>query len=42
MHIGFGNIGQIIGFNIYLQQEAPSYKTGYGTALGMLWLCALM
>lgn len=42
MQIGLGNIGGIIGSNIYLQQEAPSYKTGYGTALAFMWLCAAM
>ncbi|RFU29213.1 hypothetical protein B7463_g7112, partial [Scytalidium lignicola] len=42
MQIGIGSIGGIIGSNIYLVQEAPRYYTGYGTALGMLWLCGLM
>ncbi|KAH8820245.1 major facilitator superfamily domain-containing protein [Xylogone sp. PMI_703] len=42
IQIGLGNAGGIIGSNIYLNQEAPRYHTGYGTALGMLWLSGLM
>lgn len=36
--IGFlvcvGNIGGLIGSYIYLDSEAPSYPTGYGTSFG--------
>lgn len=42
MQIGIGNIGGIIGSNIYIATEAPEFHTGYSTALGMLWFCALM
>ena len=42
MQIGIGNVGGIIGSNIYLQSEAPGYHTGYSTGLGMMWLCGLM
>lgn len=42
MQIGIGNIGGIIGSNIYLTAQAPKYHTGYSTALGMMWLCGLM
>jgi hypothetical protein len=40
--IGIGNVGGIIGSNIYLTKQAPRFWTGYGTALAMLWFCALM
>ncbi len=36
LQIGIGNIGGIIGSNIYLANQAPSYKTGYGTGMGLL------
>lgn len=39
MQIGFGNIGGIIGSNIYTTKEAPFYLSGYTTSLGLLWLC---
>lgn len=42
LQIGLGNAGGIIGSNIYLAKEAPRYPTGYGTALGLLWLSGLM
>ncbi|OQO01552.1 hypothetical protein B0A48_12588 [Cryoendolithus antarcticus] len=41
MMIGFGNIGGIIASNIFITSQAPRYPVGYGTALGLLWLCAL-
>ncbi|KAF4635414.1 hypothetical protein G7Y89_g2683 [Cudoniella acicularis] len=37
MQIGFGNIGGIIASNIFIVQEAPKFKTGFGTCLGLLW-----
>ncbi|KAF2433664.1 MFS general substrate transporter [Tothia fuscella] len=40
MQIGFGNTGGLIASNIFLAQEKPLYKTGYGTTLGLLWMCA--
>jgi len=36
LQIGIGNVGGIIGSNIYLVKEAPMYKTGYGTGMAML------
>ncbi|KAI9677626.1 MAG: hypothetical protein M1817_006581 [Caeruleum heppii] len=42
MQIGLGNIGGIIGSTIFLTKEAPRYRTGYGTALGLLLFCGLM
>ncbi|KAH7183386.1 major facilitator superfamily domain-containing protein [Fusarium flagelliforme] len=39
-----GNLGSIIGTNIFLDREGPQYPTGYGTALGIICLgasCAL-
>ncbi|KPI35872.1 High-affinity nicotinic acid transporter [Cyphellophora attinorum] len=41
-----GNIGSLVGTNIFLDKEAPRYQTGYGTALGFICLglgvaCAL-
>lgn len=41
MMIGFGNAGGIVASNIFLESEAPAYKTGYGTCLGLLWMCGL-
>jgi hypothetical protein len=39
MQVGFGNIGGIVASNIFLGREAPTYRTGYGVSLGMLWIC---
>lgn len=39
-----GNLGSIIGTNIFLDREGPQYPTGYGTALAIICLgasCAL-
>jgi MFS family permease len=33
-----GNIGSLIGTNIFLDREAPRYATGYGVSLGMICL----
>ncbi|KAH8788371.1 major facilitator superfamily domain-containing protein [Diaporthe sp. PMI_573] len=40
-----GNLGSIIGTNIFLDREGPQYPTGYGTSLGVICLgmaCALI
>jgi hypothetical protein len=34
--ISVGNMGALIGSNIYLAQEAPKYPTGFGASLGFL------
>ncbi|KAI9149021.1 transporter [Paramyrothecium foliicola] len=36
-----GNVAGIIGAYIYLPNESPLYKTGYGTSLGFMWFGAL-
>lgn len=41
MQIGFGNLGGIVASNIFLTNEAPTYPVGFGTSLGLLWLCGL-
>ena len=42
MQVGFGNCGGIVASTIYKAAEAPRYRTGYGTSLALLWLCAAM
>ncbi|KAH7138152.1 major facilitator superfamily domain-containing protein [Dendryphion nanum] len=39
MQVGFGNIGGIVASNVFLDREKPTYVTGYGVSLGMLWIC---
>lgn len=39
--IGFGNLGGIVASNIFIASEAPGFKTGYGTSLGLMWGCGL-
>ena len=34
--ISVGNMGGICGSNIFLQREAPRYRTGYGVCLGFV------
>lgn len=36
-----GNIGGIIGSNIFLEKEAPKYWTGYGVCLGVSCLAII-
>lgn len=36
--ISVGNMGGIMGSNIYLAAEAPKYQTGFGVSLAMLCL----
>ncbi|GAP92265.1 putative MFS general substrate transporter [Rosellinia necatrix] len=40
LQLGFGNIGGIVASNIFIQSEAPQYRTGYGVSLGFLGICA--
>ncbi|EAW13621.1 putative transmembrane transporter [Aspergillus clavatus NRRL 1] len=42
IQIGFGNIGGIIASNIFNSDSAPRYFVGYGVALAMMVLCAIM
>ncbi|KAF2475136.1 MFS general substrate transporter [Lindgomyces ingoldianus] len=42
IQVGIGNAGGIAGSNIYLQSEAPIFKTGYGTALSMVLVSGVM
>ncbi|CRL26009.1 Protein secE/sec61-gamma protein [Penicillium camemberti] len=41
MQIGFGNCGGFFASNIFLSSEAPFYTTGYGTSLGLIWVCGI-
>ncbi|OAL21030.1 hypothetical protein AYO22_08314 [Fonsecaea multimorphosa] len=41
MQLAVGNIGGIVGSNIYLMSEAPTYPTGFGTGVGLLAAGAL-
>lgn len=38
IQVTIGNIAGIIGSNIYLVDEAPTYVTGYSVSLAMMWL----
>ena len=33
--ISFGNMGGIMGSNIYMQKQAPKYPAGFGASLAM-------
>ncbi|GAB1196425.1 hypothetical protein APSETT444_005696 [Aspergillus pseudonomiae] len=41
MQIGFGNCGGLVASNIFFEEEAPGYRTGYGVSLGMTWVCGI-
>jgi MFS family permease len=41
MQIGFGNCGGLVASNIFLTSEAPTYHTGFGVSLGMVWICGI-
>lgn len=41
VQIGIGNLGGIVASNVFLESEAPKYRTGYGVSLGMLWICGI-
>jgi hypothetical protein len=41
MMVGLGNIGGIVASNVFLDSEKPRYPTGYGTSLGLLWICGI-
>ncbi|KXJ94864.1 major facilitator superfamily domain-containing protein [Microdochium bolleyi] len=38
IQVTIGNLAGIVSANIFLQNESPTYRTGYGTALGMTWI----
>ncbi|KAJ9389442.1 hypothetical protein DTO063F5_1935 [Paecilomyces variotii] len=38
VQIGFGNCGGLIASNVYLAGEAPTYRTGFGVSLGLVWV----
>lgn len=38
MVISIGNMGAIMGSNVYLVREAPKYQTGFGVCMAMLLL----
>ncbi|KAL2871213.1 major facilitator superfamily domain-containing protein [Aspergillus lucknowensis] len=40
VQIGFGNCGGFIASNIFIKSESPHYHSGYGTSLGLIWVCA--
>lgn len=40
--ISVGNMGGIMGSNIYLEREKPKYKTGFGVSLAMCCLSVVM
>ncbi len=39
--VTIGNVAGIIGAFIFIKKESPTYTTGYGVALGMMWFGAL-
>lgn len=39
--VTIGNFAGIMGAFIFIKTEAPTYKTGYGVAVGMMWFGAL-
>jgi hypothetical protein len=41
VQIGFGNCGGFVASNIFIQGEAPGYRSGYGTSLGLIWVTAI-
>lgn len=41
MQIGFGNCGGLVASNIFIASEAPTYHTGFGVSLGMVWICGI-
>jgi hypothetical protein len=39
MQIGLGNAGGIVASNVFITNQSPDYKVGYGTSLAMLLMC---
>ncbi|KAH8597839.1 MFS transporter [Bisporella sp. PMI_857] len=42
IQIAIGNLGGIIGSNIFLQSEIPTYRTGYSVSLGAMWFSGVL
>lgn len=40
VQLGVGNLSGIVASLVFLDWEAPLYRTGMGVSLGMMWLCA--
>lgn len=40
LQVTVGNVAGIIAANIFVQTDAPAYRTGYAIALAMMWLGA--
>jgi hypothetical protein len=41
LQIGLGNLGGIVASNVFITNQNPRYKVGYGTSLAMLLMCGL-
>ncbi|CAL5867380.1 uncharacterized protein PFLUO_LOCUS1598 [Penicillium psychrofluorescens] len=41
MQIGIGNCGGLVASNVFFTSEAPTYPTGFGISLGMVWICGI-
>jgi len=39
MQIGVGNLGGIVASNVFIANQAPLYKVGYGVCLAMILMC---
>ena len=42
MQAGIGNLGGIVASNIFVAKQAPRYKTGYGTGMGLIIMTSVM
>lgn len=40
LQVTVGNVAGIVAANIFVQADAPAYRTGYAVALAMMWLGA--
>ncbi|KAL1862342.1 hypothetical protein Plec18170_001168 [Paecilomyces lecythidis] len=38
IQIGFGNCGGFIASNVYIASQAPTYPTGFGVSLALIWV----
>ena len=37
--LGFGSLSGIIASNVFITEQAPTFKLGFGDDLGRVWLC---